>query len=492
MSALAVHAGKMPTDMTEGRKPHPLDALFRPRSVAVIGASEGVSATGAPKMGTAALEHLIAHGFAGDIYPVNPRGGLLQGRQAYKDLNSVPGEVDLALVVLPAEHCLAAVRDCVAKKVGAAIVFGSGFSEAGNDTLEAELRETARAGGLRLVGPNTAGFVDMGSKLVATISMIGSFRPFVPGGIAFVTQSGALGGSLLGRAMEEGVGFSHWIASGNQADLETADYLDYLVDQPEVEAIALFLEGVGDADKFLAAARSAAVAAKPIVVYKAGRSEVAAAAVASHTGALAGSARIFDGICRQFGLLRVDDVADLFSTALALSWVNGKLPRGRRIGVVSASGGVCGVAADECDQFGLEIPELPEATQQAMRAFTPEFAALRNPVDVTGQIRSFPTGYQDVVRAVLAEPCIDAVLLLITMAAEPRASFYGREIPLLAAMSDKPVFVSWVGPVSMANIGYPMLSANRVPTFKTVRQAVKAMRHACDYRAFLARRGGAR
>ena len=473
-------------------KQHPLDALFSPRSVAVIGASEGVSATGAPKMGAAALEHLIAHGFAGDIYPVNPRGGTIQGRRAYTDLQSVPGEVDLALIVLPAEACLAAVRDCVAKGVKAAIVFGSGFSEAGNEALEDEMVAVARAGGLRLVGPNTAGFVDMGSKLVATISMIGSFRPFVSGGIAFVTQSGALGGSMLGRAMEEGVGFSHWVATGNQADIETADYVDYLIDRPEVEAIALFLEGVGDAERFLAVAQKAAAAAKPIVVYKAGRSEVAAQAVASHTGALAGSDRIFDGICRQYGLVRVDDVAELFSTALALSWLRDKLPRGRNIGIISASGGICGVAADECEAFGLEVPELPLVTQERMRAFTPPFAALRNPVDVTGQIRSFPTGYQDVVRTVAGEETIDAVLLLITMAAEPRASFYGREIPAIAAASDKPVFVAWVGPVSMASVGYPMLSHNRVPNFKTVHHAVKTIHHAIDYNDFLSRREGRR
>lgn len=471
-------------------KENSLDALFRPRSVAVIGATEGVSATGAPKMGTAALEHMIAHGFDGSIYPVNPRGGVIQGRLAYAGLQAVPGEIDLALIVLPAESCVAAVRDCVAKGVRAAIVFASGFSEAGNEALEEEMRAVACAGGLRLVGPNTAGLVNMASKLVATISMIGSFRPFVSGGIAFVTQSGALGGSLLGRAMEEGVGFSHWVATGNQADIETAEYVDYLIDRPEVEAIALFIEGVSDAERFLAMAKKTAAAAKPVVVYKTGRSHVAAQAVASHTGALAGSDRIFDGICRQYGLVRVDDVSELFSTALALSWLRDKLPRGCNVGIVSASGGICGVAADECEAFGLNVPALPVATQEKMQSFTPPFAALRNPVDVTGQIRSFPTGYQDVVRTVASDPSIDALLLLITMAAEPRASFYGREIPAIAREIDKPVFVSWVGPVSMANVGFPMLAQSRVPNFKTVRQAVKAIRHAADYRAFLSRRDG--
>jgi acyl-CoA synthetase (NDP forming) len=465
----------------------PLDALFAPRSIAIVGASEAVSATGAPKMGAAALRYLIEHRYAGKIFPVNPRARELMGLESYASLADIAEPVDLALLLVPAEACLAAIEACARKGVKGAVVFTSGFAEAGDVEGQAKLVAAARTGGVRLVGPNTAGFVNVAGNMVASISMVCEINPFRKGPIAFVTQSGALGGSMLGRGMEQGIGFSHWISTGNEADIEASEYVDYLLDRPEVSVIALFLEGVRNAPRFLAAAQKAARVKKPIVAYKTGLSDVAAEAAASHTGALAGSERIFDAVCRQFGLVRVDDVADLFPTALAFAWIGAKLPRGRGLGIVSASGGICGVAADECARFGLEIPELSESAKADIRAFTPPFAALRNPVDVTGQIRSFPTGYQDTVRRVLAEPTIDGVLLLVTMAAEPRASFYGREISRLAREATKPVVVAWTGATSVAQQGYAMLSENAVPNFLTVRQAVRTMRALADHSAFLDR-----
>jgi acetyltransferase len=226
---------------------------------------------------------------------------------------------------------------------------------------------------------------------------------------------------------------------------------------------------------------------KPIVIYKTGVSEVAAATVASHTGALAGSDRIFEAVCRQYGLVRVDDVADLFPTALTFAWVGRNLPKGRRLAVVSASGGICGVAADECARYEVELPQLSDQAKKVIKNFTPPFASLRNPIDVTGQIRSYPTGYQDTVRTVLNEPYIDGVLLLITMVAEPRASFYGRVIAELAEHSPKPILVAWTGPISVAPDGYPMLSEANVPTFLSVRQAVKTFSTLAAHHAFLTR-----
>jgi len=465
-----------------------LDPLFRPRSIAVIGASEGMTATGAPKLGAAVLEHLIAHRYRGKIYPINPRGGVLGGRPVYATLDQVPDDIDLALIVVPVESCLKAIDDCVAKRVKGAVVFTSGFAEAGAPDLQDELLRRARSGGLRIVGPNTAGFVNVGEDMIASISMVCQINPFKKGPIAFVTQSGALGGSMLGRGMEQGIGFSAWISTGNEADIETAEYVDYLLDLSEVRVIALFLEGVRDAKAFLAAAEKAARLRKPIVVYKTGASEVGAAAAASHTGALAGSDRIFDAVCRQFGLVRVEDASMLFPVALAFAWVGGKLPAGRRMAVVSASGGICGVAADECARLGLELPELTDNAKARIRTFTPPFASLRNPIDVTGQIRSFATGYQDTVRTVLNEPYIDGALLLVTMAAEPRASFYGREISALVKAAKKPIIVAWTGALSVAQTGYPLLSSNGVPNFLSVRQAVETMAAMYRYQSFHDRR----
>ncbi len=456
-----------------------LHALFRPRSVAVVGASRGLTATGAPKLGTAAMKNLVEHGFTGAIHPVNPRETEIMGRRCVPTVAAIAGEVDVAVIVVPAEACIAALRDCAAKGVKAAIVMSAGFAEAGHVALQDELVQVARAAGIRLVGPNTAGFVDLHHPFAATISMVGDLQPFVRGGVAFITQSGALGGSMLGRGMEQGVGFSHWVTTGNQADLSAADYLDHLVDDPNARVFALFLESVSDPPRFRAAVARAARAGKPVLVYKSGASSVGAASSASHTGALAGSHAVFGALCRQHGLIQVDDLADLLPLARSFAWLGQRLDlrrqRAARIGIVSASGGICGVAADECDRAGLAVPELAPATQAAIRAVVPAFASARNPVDVTGQIRSSASGYQDTVRAVLADPQVDALLLLVTMAAEPRASFYGREIGRLAQDAGKPLVVTWAGPLSLAAQGYPMLGAMQVPVFESVRAAVQAL-----------------
>ncbi|HSC00968.1 MAG TPA: CoA-binding protein, partial [Burkholderiaceae bacterium] len=378
-----------------------LDALFKPRSVAVVGASRGTTATGAPKLGTAAMTNLLEHGFAGAVHPVNPRESELFGRRCVNSVRAIDGEVDVALLVVPADACLDALRDCAAKGVKAAIVMSAGFAETGDAALQNDLLAVARSAGMRLVGPNTAGFVNFHYRFAATISMVGDMRPFITGGVAFVTQSGALGGSMLGRGMEQGVGFSHWVTTGNQADLTAADFLDHLVDDPSAHVFALFLESVADPPRLVAACRRAARAGKPVIVYKSGASAVGAASSASHTGALAGSHRVFGALCRQHGLVQVDDLADLLPLARSFAWLGERLDlrrqRARRIGIVSASGGICGVAADECELAGLQVPELPAATQQRIRGFVPEFASVRNPVDVTGQIRSSATGYQDTV-----------------------------------------------------------------------------------------------
>ena len=461
-----------------------LDAFFAPESVAVVGATDGATSTGAPKMGAAALEHLIAHGFQGEIYPVNPKLKTVSGYPCYATVEEIPQDVDLALILVAAQHVIPTIRQCGRKKTKAAVVFSSGFAEAGEHCLEAELVSACREENIRMCGPNTAGIVGNFESFVASISMVCQMNPFRKGNIAFLTQSGALGGSMLGRALESGIGCSHWVATGNEADLKLHDYMRHVIDDDNVDVIALFIEGIRDAEAFVQACKKAAQQRKPIVAYKTGLSEVSARATASHTGAIAGSNRVFDAVCKQFGITRVDDAAELLPAAKSFSQAAGKYPQGRNIGIVSASGGICGVAADDCHRQGLRIPELSAEAQNRIRGFVPEFAAVSNPIDVTGQIRSSATGYQDTVREVLSQEYIDAVLLLVTMAAEPRASFYGEEIPQLAAHSDKPVVVGWCGATSLAHKGYPMLHDAGVPTFHSSNEAVKALAYWARYAEF--------
>ncbi|WP_446830858.1 acetate--CoA ligase family protein [Candidatus Foliamicus sp.] len=461
-----------------------MEALFSPCSVAIVGASDGVTATGSPKLGAAAIGNLIKHKYKGKIYPVNPGSKSIAGLRCYSTVEEIRDEVDLAMILLPAESCLQAMRQCARAGIKAAIVFSSGFSETGNHQLESELSTTCRDAGMRFCGPNTAGLIGNTDSFVASISMVCALDEFKLGDIAFVTQSGALGGSMLGRGVESGVGFSHWVSTGNEADLQLHDYVNYLIDDDRVNVIALFIEGIRNAQGFIAACKRAAAVGKPIVAYKTGLSEVSAKATASHTGAIAGSDKVFNAVCKQFGIMRVTDAADLLSVARAFSWTGGKYPRSNRVAIISASGGICGVAADDCHRFNIEIPELTDEAKKKIGQFVPDFAAVTNPIDLTGQIRSSATGYQDTVRAVLEQDYIDGVLLLVTMASEPRATFYGEEISRIARESEKPVIVGWCGATSLASKGYPMLLENEVPTFLSAREAVQAFAHLYDYGQF--------
>jgi len=462
--------------------------LLNARSVAVVGASATKDAAGHDKLGTVALNHLLKHGFSGAVYPVNPKETEIAGLECYPSLAEIPNAVDLCVVAVPGPAAAGVIRDCGAKGITRAVVLASGFAEAGNAALQEELVAAARQAGVRFLGPNTNGFISIAGDLVPCTSMVCSLDAFTKGDIAFVTQSGAVGGSMLGTGMEEMGGFSHWISVGNEADFTVADYMDALVDDSATRVIALFVEGIRDPDRFTAACARAAEAGKPVIIYKIGISEVAAAASRSHTGAMVGSDAVFNAVCRKYGLVRVDDASQLLLTAITFSRLLDKLPKGRGMALVAPSGGICGVAADECHLAGLEVPELDAETQAVIRQYVPSFGAVRNPVDVTQQIRATPTGYQDTIKAVLEAAPIDGLILLVTMVAEPRASFYADIFAEAARATKKPVIVGWTGAVSLAEKALPTLKRNGVPVYLSARGAVYAMRALHDYGQFLERR----
>ncbi len=465
-----------------------LDSMLRARSIAVIGASQTKNAAGTDKLGTVALNYLLAHRYPGKVYPVNPKETEIRGLPCYASIADIPDDIDLALIAVPAKASISVMKECAAAGVKSAVVLASGFSEAGEPELESELVAAAKEGGVRFCGPNTNGLISIVNDMVACTSMVCAMDSFNKGSIAFLTQSGAVGGSMLGTGNEEQGGFSHWVSVGNEADLQIADYLDYLVDDPDTRVFALFVEGIRNPEKFTGALAKAAKAGKPVVVYKIGLSEVSAAAAASHTGSMVGSDAVFDAVCRKYGVVRVDDAADLLPTAITFSRLLDKLPKGPRMGVIGPSGGICGACADECHRFGLDIPELSADAQETLKQFIPPYGAFRNPIDVTLQIRSSPTGYQDTIRTVLEQDYIDGAFLLVTMVGEPRASFYCDIFTEAARATDKPVIVGWTGAQSLASQAIPQLKKNQMPIYFSARGAVKAMRALLDYSRFLAAR----
>jgi acyl-CoA synthetase (NDP forming) len=354
-----------------------IDRLFHPRSVAVIGASSDPSKlTGRP------LSYLQKHGFAGDIYPVNPRYDRIGDLACYADVKSLPATPDVALVLLGADRVEAAARELAGIGTTAAIILASGFSEAGDDGIRRQQDLIKAAGSMRLLGPNTIGVINVTEKIMLSASGAMEMTDFPAGRIALVSQSGGILGSLLSRGVNRGIGFSKLVATGNEADLEVADFVDYLVDDAATSVIALYLEGIRNSDRFRVAAMRAAAAGKRIVAFKVGRSESGARAAVSHTGALAGADRTYDAFFKQSGVIRAQAFSDLLDIPAALA--HGRKLKGQRLAIVTTTGGAATLIADNAGMEGFDTPAPDSPTAQRLRALNIRDAVLdRNPVDVT-------------------------------------------------------------------------------------------------------------
>jgi acyl-CoA synthetase (NDP forming) len=354
-----------------------LDYIFKPRSIAVIGASDTFR-----KWGYLMVERPLKTGFKGAIYPINPTKGEILGLPSYPSVASVPGPIDLAVMTTPAATIPGLLQECIRKRIKGAVVISAGFAEVGEEGkgFEQAMVEVARSGGIRLVGPNCMGIWSAAGQLSLSFPLAPKAGP-----IAFISQSGTFGVAMAQVASSKGYGLSKFISIGNQADLEVSDYLDYLADDEDTKVIVLYLEGLKDGRRFFASARQA-VKKKSIIVYKGGRSAAGARATMSHTASLAGSEKIFDGICRQIGLLRVAESFHLFEMAEAL--VGLPLPAGNRVAILG-SGGQGVVGTDACAALGLELPELDARTSSMITALLPPHApAARNPVDFAGSSRT--------------------------------------------------------------------------------------------------------
>ncbi len=357
-----------------------LAPLFEPRSIAVIGASSDPA-----KIGGLPVHYLKLHRFDGPIYPINPKSPVIQDLAALPSVTDVDGPVDMAILSVPEALVEQAMADCMAKGVRAVVMFSAGFaevSEAGRIRQE-KLAAEARASGMRLLGPNCLGLINFSNRMAAT------FHPaFVdgvePGGrIGIVSQSGAFGGLAYQMGRDRGLAFSYIVTTGNEGDVEITDSLAYLAQDPATKVVLMYMEGCRDGDKLLAALEVARAHAKPVVAIKLGRTEAGAAAAASHTAALAGRDAIYDALFRQYGVYRTHSIEEFFDIAAACAI--GQLPDNDRVGVVTVSGGVGVLMADEAAGRGLDVAPLPEAGQAMIKEMVP-FAGARNPIDVTGQV----------------------------------------------------------------------------------------------------------
>lgn len=358
---------------------HPLSVLFEPRSVAVVGASGNVA-----RIGGRVVDYLKRGGFAGSIVPVNPNRQEVQGLPAVASIADLPDGIDVAIIALPAAATCDALIACAARGIKGVIVFSSGFAETGEAgrKAEAELARIGRETGTRILGPNCLGAFNSFSGFFGTFTNTLD-RVFPrPGGLSIVSQSGAFGTHLFWLAHQRGMGLRHWISTGNECDVEAAECLDYVIEDPATRVILLYLEGARRGPALMAAFDKARQAGKPVIVIKVGRSPVGAEAAASHTAALAGGDAVYDAVFRRYGVARVSSAETMIDAAeIALA---GRLPTGRRLGIVTISGGGGILMADVASELGLELPPMPPVAQAALKQGLP-YAAPRNPVDITAQ-----------------------------------------------------------------------------------------------------------
>jgi acyl-CoA synthetase (NDP forming) len=445
--------------------------ILNPQSIAVVGAS-----TDARKPGGRLFHYLLKHGYRGNLVAVNPGTSEVMGRPSYPTLAVLPEPPDLICVMVPAETIPMVLAGARADGQSSAIVYTAGFGETGaaGVALQERVLEAAAVSGVRFCGPNTAGVVNANAATCAAFGMAFEVDEMPTGNIAFLTQSGALGSSLLSRTWATGIGFSHWICTGNEADLTLSDYLDVLVDDPDAQVIAIFMESLRDPQGFIAAAKRAQAIGKPIVVYKTGTSAVGQRAGQSHTGSLAGDDRMYAAAFQACGVARVHDLQALVDAAIALAWQ--PRPRGRRVGVISASGGACSVIADECARHGLEVPLLADATLAQIRAIIPPFGAAQNPVDVTVEVTRNPEMIGQVTELLLADEGIDAVVVLMTTNADPPALTVAQGVVRAVKGATKPVIVTRVGAEFLAPASVALYQESRLPLYPMPDRAVKALR----------------
>jgi len=409
-----------------------LAALIEPRSVALVGAS-----TDPGRIAGRPLRFLIESGYRGRLYPVNPNASIVQGLPSVATLAALDEVPDLAIVSLSAGHTLQAIEECARIGVRGAILLSSGYAEvdAAGTRRQQAIVEVARAAGMRLLGPNCLGLFNVDLGLYATFAnMLEGGKPKL-GGVAIVSQSGAYGNTLAYMARARGMGVSHWVTTGNEADSTVSDWLVWMLRQERVHAVMAYAEGIRDGAKFLEAARLARALRKPIVMLKVGRSQAGREAASSHTGTLAGSDDVFEGACRQFGIYRARNTEELLDVTYLCS--ARKFPRGRTLGLVTVSGGVGVQMCDAAELHGLDVAPVPEATRAKLKEILP-FAGVGNPVDVTAEIANDPNLLEKNMAILLRECGYNTILVSLgTIAGSPRIATPMREA-LVRSCKDHP------------------------------------------------------
>jgi len=451
-----------------------LDNFFNPKTIAVIGASRTPG-----KVGHDILKNLTQYGYQGVLYPINPEAPEILGLKAYPTIMDVPGEIGLAIVVVPPKSVLEVIGQCGKKGIDSAVIITAGFKESGSEgtKLEDELVKKSKESGVRFIGPNCLGIIDSHSRINA------SFAKGMPseGNIGFFSQSGALGIAVLDLAMSEDVGFSKFISMGNKADISDEEIMQALAEDENTKVIIGYIEGVRDGRKFVEIA-SQVSKKKPLVILKSGITSSGIKAASSHTGALSGRETSFDAAFKQSGVIRVQTVGELFNYALAFA--NQPLPQGPNVAIITNSGGPGILAADACDKLGLQLVPLHKEIVDQLRTFLPPFASFYNPVDILGDATA--ERYEKALYTVVQDDKVNGILVLLTPTAVVDVEGTAKAIANIAHLIDKPILTSFMGRKSVES-GSKILMKYHVPNYNYPEHAVSSFSAMYKYNVWIKR-----
>lgn len=443
---------------------HELETFFKPKSIAVVGASRD-----SRKIGHAALKNILISDYECKLYPINPGEKEILGLKCYNKVTKVPGKIDLVLISVPAKIVPQVMKECVEKKVKNVIIISSGFSEAGNHELENQVKKIVEKAKIRVLGPNTMGYKNSSDSLDA------SFVFGVPrkGNLSLISQSGALGIGMIYLANNEYVGVAKIIGVGNKMDIDDDDLIDYFSEDPETKVIGLYIEAVKDGREFM---NSINACDKPVLVVKAGRSTAGARAASSHTGSMAGSDKIYSAAIKQAGGIRCRDVVEMFDMARALG---GQPPmQGNRVGIITNGGGLGILLSDACEANGLTIPKLSKKTYRKIDRILPDLVKPNNPVDLVADAGFYR--YENCTKALLEDPNIDGIIVSSVHGgyARPR-EFTGAILKMIRERKlhqthKKPILATWVGGKEFEDLVLDLKAAG-VPIYPSTWRTARSM-----------------
>jgi len=454
-----------------------IDSLFHPSSIAIIGASEKTM------YGKGILEYLMQFGYAGRIFPINPKRDEILGIKAYPKLSEISEPIDTALIIVGRNYVLDSLKECTEKGIKSAIIISAGFQEADDKgkQLEKEISRFAQESGLRICGPNCAGLVNFKDKILISL-LREEGRELLSGDVGFVSQSGALMMALAGVARDKGIGLSYIVSTGNEADLEVSDFMKYMIEDPDTRVITAFVEGFKDVHRFSQVADLSLQKKKPIIVLKVGRSELGKEAAASHTAHLTGSDSAYDALFKQKGVIRAVDTDELFG--MAKIFCTGRFPKGDGVAILTSSGGTGSLTADLCGDLGINLPEISGSTLDELLALEGllTFGKIANPADIRGQGMGI---IKDVLPPLLRDEKYSIILICLAFSTvgPGLAQQIGPSIVELSKTTEKPIVILWIGRKKKGSLtgrdcGFDVLEQNGIPVYDkpiTCLGAIKAL-----------------